>query len=377
MLPLRDPTLPVSTRVPAEALARGAVELHAPWILTRGGPAQRAANLVDRGVPVGIAANEAAKQGKGHIGELQQSASYSAVSGSRWQPLRARPNPVANDRAIDVEVRAGRRLRTGAQVKVGTPAYVRRAVRQRGAPFLIVNAEARRALVATGEIAPDVLDRLQYGEIESSQLTAADSHAVAAGTLERMLSEDDWFPSAFEHSFRAGARATAESFATGMIHELAISMICGETFDPRLAARRVFEGALRAGAKAAVQTGLLLDAFLERAGEHFSSRLLHRISRSTVVLGAIAEVIVETAIDVHAVLTGEMTFEDLLRRFGVHVCTAAGAAAGAALAIVLTGGAAVWVQAVAGLVGAYAGGRAGRHVGNTIFSVEPRPLLAR
>jgi hypothetical protein len=115
---------------------------------------------------------------------------------------------------------------------------------------------------------------------------------------------------------------------------------------------------------------LLMQRFVERARSAFCSRLLHRITRSRIAVSAIAEVVVETAMDFVAVLRGRMSFDDLLRRFGVHVATAAGAAAGAAVAAALTCGMAPIVVALSMLFGGYVGSRGGRALGEAIF-VQP------
>ncbi len=174
---------------------------------------------------------------------------------------------------------------------------------------------------------------------------------------------------------RAGFRAGLESFAASMLGDLADAVWSGRPLDLGAAARAAAQSAGRSAARAAVHSHLLVREFLAKARQQFSDRLLHRIAGSTVMLGAIAEVLVETTIDVVSVLRGEMTFDDLLRSFGVHVCTAAGGAIGIAVAGLLTGGAVWWVQGLAMLLGGAAGAYGGRRAGVAVFHPPALPAV--
>lgn len=115
---------------------------------------QRAANLMALGAPMREAAEIAARQGKGHVGELQQSASYSVRAGMLNRPFHARPNPKANDPYVDVELRRGSRRRAaGAQVKVGSSRYVLRAAQSGRHEMLVVNSDATTTLEVPRELA--------------------------------------------------------------------------------------------------------------------------------------------------------------------------------------------------------------------------------
>lgn len=359
-----SPTLPTT---PATALASAVVQHHAPGILQRGGPVQRAANIFARTDDLLYAVNEAAKQGKGHIAEVQQAATYNVASGVQLREYHARPSPRANDPQIDVQVRSARRFRTGAQLKVGSPQYVRRAAAESTAPILVVNREARDVLLSRGELDPEILDHLSYAALDADAVSAEECHRVAADSMQRVLSGETRIVDTLAQAVRAGGCAALEGFAFRMVEELLGALAGNVTFNVLSAAEVSLHAGARAGSKAAVQSYLLVRQFVARARKQFSDRLIHRIARSTYWLGAVAEVIVETAIDLFAVVTGKLTFEELLRRFGVHVFTAGGAAAGMALAALLTGGMSAWFQLGAILLGGYVGGRYGRVIGERVF----------
>jgi hypothetical protein len=156
-------------------------------MLTRGGPYQRSARLVAAGFDPETASAMAAAQGKGHVAELSQSARFTTHAAAFGSPLHARPNAVANDPRTDVEViRHGRRVH-GAQLKVGSIPYVRRAARSRRYDNLIVKTEALDAV----DHDPRITDRLGHAGIEAPPVTAARSEETAAVTLERMLYEEE------------------------------------------------------------------------------------------------------------------------------------------------------------------------------------------
>lgn len=372
---LRPVVAPVWPLVPVAPLTATAVAHHGPAILVRGGPVQRAANLVARGATIESAAWEAARQGKGHVGELLQSADYTARAGVLGRDFHARPNPRANDPRVDVELRRGSRRRAaGAQVKVGSPQYALRAARSGKYQMLVVNTEARAVIARESGI--ELSDRLSFRDNEASALSAVDCEERAATTIARVLRDElpvGWTDKAVACA-KAGGRAALESLAVGVLGDVVYALWSGAPIDLRTAVRGALGSAARSAARATLHSYLLVQRFIASARRQFSDRLLHRIAGSTVVLGAIAEVVVETSIDLVRVLRGQMTFDDLLRNFGVHIFTAAGGALGLALAGVLTGGAAWWVQAAAMLVGGAAGAFAGRRAGIAVFSP---PTLAR
>lgn len=374
MSPLRSPVSAASPLSSARAVAEVATAAHAPHMLTRGGPYQRAANLVARGADPFTASVTAAAQGKGHVAELAQSVHYTAAAAVLDRTVRARPNSRANDPRVDVEVLRGRRRAHGSQVKVGTPAYVRRAVRAGRYENLIVNAEA---LVAVAE-QRCVADHLDHSGISAPQLTAAESEITATAVLERMLLGHDSVTQfdALAHAGRAGLKDGIVSFGFGLAGQIADAVFRGAEIDLRLAATAALGGAARAAARTGLEAWILLQRFIAKARDAFSSRLLQRIARSRIVVSAIAEVVVETALDLVDVLRGRISFEDLLRRFGVHVTTAAGAALGVAAGLAVTRGMPWWVSALAALAGGWGGSKVGRGVGEHLFMVAPPALPA-
>jgi hypothetical protein len=81
---------------------------------------------------------------------------------------------------------------------------------------------------------------------------------------------------------------------------------------------------------ASLTTCLLMTRFLERASMVFDGRLLQALGGSVVVAGAIADVVVTTAKEVVAWTKNQITFDELLRRAGVHVFSTGSAAVGGA-----------------------------------------------
>jgi hypothetical protein len=366
---------PVWVRVATDALSTAAVAHHSPAALIRGGPMQRAANLVERGLPEAEAAAIAARQGKGHVAEVQQAADYSVGSGAHGRPYRARPSRRANDPRVDVELRKrGSRRRQGvAQMKVGKPRYVLQAFSSGRYDQLVVNCEAAEVIARDQGI--DLADRLGFRGNEAAQVSAERCEEQAADSIVRVLLGElpfGWLDQVVAYA-RAGLRAGLESFAACMLGDLVDAMWSGRPLDLGAATRAAAQSAGRSAARAAVHSHLLVREFLAKARQQFSDRLLHRIAGSTVMLGAIAEVLVETTIDVVRVLRGEMTFDELLRSFGVHVCTAAGGAIGIAVAGLLTGGAVWWVQGLAMLLGGAAGAYCGRSAGVALFHPPALP----
>lgn len=199
MLPLRPPVSASYPLASPTALAAFATAAHAPDILTRGGPYQRAVNVMSRGADPLTASAVAAAQGKGHIAELAQSAHFTAASAALGRTRRARPNPIANDPLVDVEVLRRSRPPWGTQLKVGSPAYVRRAVRTGRYENLIVNAEAFEDVAHAAGVA----DRLDHAGISAPQLTAAGTKATATEVLERMLTDRGDHPVGRPRSRRA------------------------------------------------------------------------------------------------------------------------------------------------------------------------------
>jgi hypothetical protein len=360
-----------------DALARVAVGEHGPAMLLRGGSPQRAARLVASGVPVEKAARVAAAQGKGHIGETLQAAGFAARSGALQRPDDARPNPVANDPSTDVQVRRGAKVVYGAQLKVGSDQYVLRAIEKGGYTALVANAEARETLLARGLIdADEVSDHLGYQGIESGTLTAAECEETAVDLITRILRREA--PNSelglLLHSLRAGAHDGAISFTLALVAEVADCVYTGRPFEGRRAGVDAAKSGMRSLARTSLQTRIMVGNFMSQARAAFSGRLIHRVARSALVAGAVAEVVLETAIDLLAVLRSEMTMQQWLARAGVHVTTAAAGAAGVALACAVTQGAPWWAQLGVCLLAGYGGAQLGRAVGKSIFDPKQLPM---
>ncbi len=331
MPPLRPPLSASFPLASPQALADIATAVHAPHMLTRGGPYQRALNLVARGADPFDASLTAAAQGKGHVAELAQSTHFTVAAAALGRSVRARPNRIANDPYVDVEVLHRRGARThGAQLKVGSPSYIRRAVRAGKYEHMIVNAEAMAAVA--GE--PGITDHLDHRGIAAPQVTAEEAETTAVDVLHRMLLEHESVTQleTIAHAARAGLRDGVVSFALGLVGGISDAVFRGIEIDLRATITSAFAGGARAATRTGLEAWLLLQRFVKEAGGAFSSRLVQRIARSRIATSAIAEVVVETAMDVVDVLRGRLSFEDLLRRFGVHVTTAAGAAVAAAAA---------------------------------------------
>lgn len=364
---LIPPSFPVAS---VDALADLATEVHAALALYRGGPAQRTARLLECGVELSEAAGMAAKQGKGHIAEVQQAANFTTRAGALGSDVRARPNRRANDPLNDIELFGPRRRKRGVQVKVGSPRYVRQAIRSGRYGDLIVNKEAYDRLPSG--LARQVDDHLQHDGVAARSLSGDDAEATASDQLQRLFAGE--LPVSdldiLAHSIGAGARDGLSSFALGMLGRLASSIINGEVFDIRGEAAALLQGSIRAAARTCIEAGILMKRFTAQARDAFSAKLLHKLAGSRLVVSAVAEIILETALDVVEVLKERMSFEQLLRRFGVHCCKAVGSAAGVAVALQLTRGEPLWVTAIAVLALGYVGARAGSEFGEVLFNAH-------
>jgi hypothetical protein len=239
--------------------------------------------------------------------------------------------------------------------------------------MLVVNTEARDTLA--DDYGLNLSDALDFRGNASGRLSAEECEEQATESIVRVLTDELPFGYADNLALcaRAGLGAGIESLATGLLFELVQAVWSGRPFDLGAAVRAAAGSAARTAARAGVQAHLMIQKFVATARRQFSDRLLHRIAGSAVALGAVAEVVVETAIDLVRVMRGEMSFDDLLRSFGVHVCTAAGGAFGMAIAGALTGGAVWWVQAAAMIAGGAIGARYGRQIGTNIFDAPALP----
>lgn len=370
----RDRMTPGTPFAAAEALSNIATDHHAPAALRRGGPFGRASRLVERGAPVSFAAFEGAKQGKGHFGELSQSIQQTVSAALVDAPHVARMNPVANDPAIDVEVLVGSTRVAGHQLKVGSPEYVARSVRKRPYQNVIVNEESIHAVrERVDDSLVQLSDRLSHEGVDSETLRADHCAVGAAASIERMLLglEPVGPFEVVAASLLAGGKDGVVSFAVELSASIGHALITGEPFGLVVAIENAATRAAKAAAKTTLQSHGLLTTFLEQAGPEYSAHVLRRVALRTIVAGAIAEVAVETAMDIWRVFRGRMTVEDMARRFGVHVFSAGGAALGGAAALVLTRGAHPIIQILAALGLGFLGGHLGSSIGQQLFLPTP------
>ncbi len=343
---------------------------YGPAMLERGGPAARARRVHAAGADVTIAAVTAAKQGKGHIAELSQALSFEVDAALRASPFDARPSPLANDSKADLEVLFGDERVRGPQVKVGSLKYVRRAIRSKKYDDLIIDGDAYQALSGELNVAgQQMADRLEHDRVAASQLVANECNEQAVEVLERMLEGHPAVGAVrlLTRSFGAGARDGLIVFAGDLAWGVVKKVIDRQNID----FAELLQGAARKGcravAKTTVQTGMLLSEFLGQAREIFEHRLVRRIAGSTVAVGVIAEVIVEAAIDVIAVVRGELAPDLLLPRVGVHALTAVGGGAAVALVLTATRGAPWWFTALLAAGLGVLGAKAGRALGEALF----------
>jgi len=363
----------------AEALVSVAVRQYGPSFLDRGGPVNRARAEVSRGRSTADAARLAAKQGKGHMAELRVASEHTIDSGLRGSLLESRPNAVANDPVADIEVLLmGKRI-SGAQVGVGSPAYIRNKVNTSRASKIVVNSEARNSFANSDKLAYDrSSDRLHHEGTTSSPLRSAQVEDEATRTLEGVLLSSPNVPSFFQLEVvaTAGMKSAASSFSRTLLLRVVERLHRGMALD-----RELVDEAIGAGVdgffKASVQTYLQTSQFLDVAGACFDSRLLKKLGGRVVIASAIADVVIETARDIISWVRGELTFEDVARRAGVTICASGGAVAGWVLASRTAAGMGPIAALALTLAGSWAGARLGEWIGEELFlPISRAPKLA-
>ena len=288
------------------------------------------------------------------------------------QAERARPSVSPSDPLTDVEILRGTRVaRDGRrQLKVGTAGYVRGAVAEgkyeAAGIELVANVEALDELAVAGFPVPaTVVDRVQYGEAGARQLRADESLEQAVDGLARCLTRRTTLTHVelVIESARAGLGDGLFALIFGLGQSLAAGRPAREGWEKVLG--DAVAGAGRAYARSTLQTAIVLFRFDARARATYSAGLVRRLANTTVVAGAVAEVVVESAIDMARLIRGEITKDDLLKVV-VHTTTAAGVAAGTLLMRALFSGAAWWVQGIFMILGGLGGGAVGRRVGQRI-----------
>ena len=351
--------------VAAGSLASAAVLHYSPAHLARGGPLNRAARELRRGRSPGAAAAIAARQGKGHVAEVRQAAEFTLNSAVLDEPFMASPNLAANDPQIDVEVWSDQGRVTGAQIGVGRPAYIAPKIRRSLAPQVVVNKETRDHLI---DMYPDLeqlsTDRLSHEDVGASPLSGERAEEDAREIIESYLEGKPALGVAAALAISAGSGLSSfvSSAGVSLLFDLVESLRRGTSL-PADALDRACRAGARSGARTSLQTFLMVNKFLSTARRAYDAKLLHAVGRGATWTGAVADVVVSTAVDVVAWARKEITFEELLKRAGVHVFSAAGAAAGVVMALALTRRAPPWLRVITCAGFAWAGGSAGRALG--------------
>ena len=365
--------MPPATLVGAgKALSELARRRHLGTQLRRAGGPQRVARALARGIPAGYAVQATAKITKGHAAELAQSIEFTVHAALAGARERARPNPRANDPLTDVHILRGTRPpRDGRkQLKVGSAAYVRRAASsgkyQAPGVELVANSEAIVELARAGVDVSDLVDRVSYAQSHAPQILAGESQVQATDGLVRCLSRRTTLTQVEQlvASARAGMHDGLFALAWGLGEAVATGRVYDDGWDRVV--HEAISGAGRAAARSTLQTAIVLHGFNKKARAAYSAGLVRRMASSAVVAGAVAETIVESAIDFARMVRGEISRDDLLKNVVVHGTSAAGAAAGTLVMRTLFAGTAWWLQGLMMLLGAAGGAKAGRHAGQRL-----------
>lgn len=374
LMPISRPVLmPASA---ADALATAAAFVHAGSALARGGAAQKFIAMLERDHHLEDALESAIHQGKGHAGELLQCCSFSSRAGAFGRSARAALSNLANDPTTDIVVRCSSRRRAGYQIKVGSSAYAARAARNPKYARVgkVVNAEALDDLKQRGRREARCLrDRVAHRGTEATALTETDATDLVSRTLLcDLLNDAQGLEGIVSVAAKAGCKDFLASFSFSLLVGLVESAHHGTPFNVKEIATNAAKLALKGAIRTTMQTGLLVHSYLQSVQETFSSKILHRVSRSTFALGAVAEWVVEAAIDLFALMRGVITLEELLRRAGVHAFAAIGAGLAGALAAELVQDLPWWAQLVAIAGAGYGGGVLGHACGQAIFFPVPQ-----
>lgn len=358
-----------------EGVADAAVAHYGPWILERGGPAGRARSLRAMGHGLEGAITIAAKQGKGHVAEIRLAAEQTLQAGATEKPYASRPNPVANDPHVDIEVLEGLNRVSDAQVGVGGQRYLMNKARSSEATQVVINTEARKgACEVNPEICARTTDTLTHGGTASRPLSGVRAEGDAKSALKKLILEEDSVPFSARLGL-AGSQAVeafVPSFGVQLLYETVHCIHTGLPFDREMITRSLIN-AVQATARTGIQTYLSVDRFLEKAGAVYQMRLLREVGRSAVWAGAVADVVVATAQEVVAWVRGQMELDELLRRFGVHAFTAGGAGLAVSAVLPMCGGLPWWTTAIICLVVANLGASFGRQVGGKLLLPSPLP----
>jgi len=359
-----------------KGLADAAVFKHGPQFLKRGGPVNRALSEFCRGSSPDEAAAIAAQQGKGHVAELRLASEQTLSSGLLGKPYRSRLNPVVNDPHVDIEVLRSETRVNDAQVGVGSARYLARKARKSRASQVVVNKETRKILKNNDEFAyKRTSASLVHDGTSSDTLSGSRAEDEASYILERIIlgKPEISFLSKLDIACSQGARSFVGTFGTSLLYDVVDRLNRGAPFDSTMIERALRIGA-NSGLRTAIQSYTLVDAFLEKAGNTFRSRLLHAAGRSTLWAGAVADIVVSTSIEIVDWIKGSISFEELLRRTGVHITTAGGATLGVALVLPLCSRLPWWASIIVCIGAGWAGCKIGRKVGDSIFNPTYTPV---
>lgn len=337
----------------ADGVAELGARLEAGHALRRTGAVQHATAAMKRGVPLEKAAAGAATVGKGAYGEVQQVASFNGRAAALGKPTRAKVNRVANAPRDDAFIRTVGRATEGRQFKNAKPAQLERAISSQAYDHVVVPTEhcgAVQDVAARNGVT--ISDRLGTDLVAAEPMSIEASTEITTELLERIL-RGDALASEVDRlgiALKAGAGDALVTMSLQLVAEVADAAWHRRPIDLKEAATVALVSGLKAGARTSIQTRILLSEFTATAQAAFRLRLVQRVTASTLVAGAVAELVVETAFDFVAVLRGEMTHAELLERFGVNAFRAAGGLAGAALACAVTRWAPAWVTVILILV---------------------------
>jgi len=361
----------------ADGVARIAARRSAQDSISRRGPVVRARRMVAAGVSTESAAEAMAKVAKGYVAEAQLAASVSARSGLVGSNVGAYPNRNAFDPTDDIILtQAG--IRSGAvQVKNGQRDYILKQVESGKYPSIVANRDAVEGLERIGGLAKgQVSSCIDHAGVRSVEFSSVETHQEAKDLLVSALQE-----SSHSEHVMALACAVKSGTADGVVN-FGLSLV-SQAVEDRLSGRPseflpMVGEAVKAGAKAVLRTTVVTYSqsitLLRRAKGAFSARLIRAITSSTLVMSAIADVVVDFAFDVVDVLRGKIDEETLFRNLGVNSCGALGGLAGAGLALLATRDAPWWLKLLLVGVGLWLGAVYGRRLGKHLFRDEEATL---
>lgn len=353
----------------AAGLTDAALQQYGVEYLRRGGAVGRALSEVRRGAEVEAAAATGAIFGKGHAAEMRLAAEQSIDAGLRDLPFFTQPNSVANHPHADLLLRDRGRVARTVQVGVGSVSYLKAKAKASQAGVVVVPADVKAKLCADNHPACGrVTDRVSYRGTSSGVLDAEVVTEDARTILVRAIAAESRVGELAKWSIATtgGIGAAVDSFGTSLLYEVVERLWKKQPFEWGMVERAAISAG-KAGVRSALQTYLAVDDFLRHARRAFNARILQKVARGVVWTGAVADVVVSTAVEVWRWLKQEISFDELLRRFGVHATAAAGGGVGAAAGLVLTAGAPAWVSMLVVLGLGLVGWKLGRALGEELF----------